>query len=192
MNMGIFSFIVDDKRTGVDNYIYNLIENMIKIGKANEISLIHYESDDALYENINDIIIPKIPLKLSYPVNIPNAVKESDMDCLHVPAHWYSPDSLFFLDNKVKKILTIHDLTPILFPDMFTRETVSKFKQSLKLIKNRADIIISISENTKKDIIKLLNVPEERIKVIPIAANKQYRPLKNIELIKEDLKKGTA
>ena len=74
---------------------------------------------------------------------------------------------------------------------MFTRETVSKFKESLKLIKNRADIIISISENTKKDIIKLLNVPEERIKVIPIAANKQYRPLKNIELIK-DLKKGTA
>ena len=58
---------------------------------------IHYESNDAYHENINDIIIPKIPLKLNYPVNIPNAVKELDMDCLHVPAHWYSPDSLFFL-----------------------------------------------------------------------------------------------
>ena len=181
MNMGIFSFIIKGKRTGVDNYIYNLIENMIKIGKTDEISLIDYEkSDDPLYGNIKDIIIPKIHLKLNYPINIPEAIKKSDINSLHVPAHWYSPDSLFFLDKKVKKILTIHDLTPLLFPDMFTREQALNFEKSLKLIKNRADIIISISENTKQDIIRLLNIPEQRIKVIPIAANKQYRPLKNM------------
>ncbi len=32
MNVGILSWIIDRKRKGVDNYIYNLIKNMIKMG----------------------------------------------------------------------------------------------------------------------------------------------------------------
>lgn len=189
MNVGIFSFINDMKRTGVDNYIYNIIENMIKIGKANEISLIHYrKSEDPIYNHVNDIIIPEIPLKLTYPINIPLAVKESNINILHVPAHWYSPDSLFLLNKRVKKVLTIHDLSPLLFHDMFTRDTAFNFEKSLKIIKNRIDIIISDSENTRQDIIRLLKIPEKKIKVIPLAADEQYRLLKNKELIKDELK----
>jgi glycosyltransferase involved in cell wall biosynthesis len=189
MSIGIFSFINERKKPGVDNYIYNIIENLIKIEKADEISLINYQkSDDPLYLHLNDIIIPKIPLKLSYPINIPTPVKEVNIKILHVPVHWYSPDSLFFLDKEVKKVLTIHDLTPLMFPDMFTKDTAVNFKKSLEYIKNRTDIIISVSENTKKDIIRLLKIPEQRIKVIPIAADERYRVLENKDLIRDELK----
>ncbi len=73
---------------------------------------------------VNDIIIPKMPLKLTnLQLEFLRAVKNADIDILHLPIHWYTQISPFFLNRKVKKVLTIHDLTPILFPEMHTRDT---------------------------------------------------------------------
>ena len=56
--------MIDRKRTGVNNYLYNLIKNMISNGKADEISLIHYERlDDPIYSQVKDIIIPEKAIK---------------------------------------------------------------------------------------------------------------------------------
>ena len=190
MNVGILTWIIDRKRKGVDNYIYNLIKNMIKIGKSDKISLIHYQkTDDPIYSRVNDIIIPKMPLKLTNPIGIPRAVKNANIDILHLPIHWYTQISPFFFNRKVKKVLTIHDLTPILFPEMHTRDTVRTWNSTLNLIKNRTDSIISDSWNTKNDCIELLNIPEEKIKVIPLAADEIYKPMGNKEMIQEYLKK---
>ena len=190
MNVGILSWMIDRKRTGVNNYLYNLIKNMINNGKADEISLIHYErSDDPIYSQVNDIIIPEIPLKLTSAIGIPQAVKNADIDILHVPVHWYNQITPFVLNRKIKKVLTIHDLTPILFPEMHTRETNLTWKSSLKFIKNRTNIVICDSISTKNDCIKLLKIPEKRLRVIPLSADEQYKPLKNKEQIYNELKR---
>ena len=190
MNVGILSWMLDRKRTGVNNYLYNLIRNMIKNGKGNEISLIHYQrSSDTIYSQVkNDIIIPDIPFKLTSALGIPRAVKNADIDLLHIPVHWYNQITPFFLNRNIKKVITIHDLTPILFPEMHTRDTNITWERSLKLIKNRTDIIISDSISTKNDCIKLLNIPEKRIRVIPLAADERYRPIKKKELIIQEIK----
>ena len=44
MKVGIISWLIDIQRTGVCNYTYSLIENLIKFGKANSLYLIHYLS----------------------------------------------------------------------------------------------------------------------------------------------------
>ena len=189
MNVGILSWMIDRKRTGVNNYLYNLIKNMIKNGKANEISLIHYErSDDPLYSQVNDILIPEKPLKLTSAIGIPQAVKNADIDILHVPVHWYNQITPFVFNREIKKVLTLHDLTPILFPEMHTRETNLTWKSSLKFIKNRTNIMICDSISTKNDCINLLNIQEKRLKVIPLAADEQYKPLKDKELVHDELK----
>lgn len=191
MNVGILSWMIDKKRTGVNNYLYNLIKNMIKNGKANEISLIHYEkSDDPIYSQVNDIRIPEMPLKLTSAIGIPQAVKNAEIDVLHVPVHWYNQITPFVLNREIKKVLTLHDLTPILFPEMHTRETNLTWKSSLKFIKNKTNIVICDSISTKNDCIKLLNIPEKRLKVIPLSADEQYKPLKDKEKIREELKRG--
>jgi len=189
MNVGILSWMIDKKRTGVNNYLYNLIKNMIVNGKADEISLIHYEkSDDPIYSKVNDIIIPEKPLKLTSALGIPQAVKNADIDILHVPVHWYNQITPFVFNRKIKKVLTVHDLTPILFPEMHTRETNLTWRSSLKFIKNRTNIMICVSESTKTDCVKLLNIPEKRLRVIPLSADEQYKPLKNKKQIHDELK----
>ena len=189
MNVGILSWLIDKKRTGVNNYLYNLIKNMINNGKADEISLIHYErSDDPIYSQVNDIIIPEKPLKLTSAIGIPQAVKNADIDILHIPVHWYNQITPFVLNREIKKVLTLHDLTPILFPEMHTRETNLTWKSSLKFIKNRTNVMICDSISTKNDCIKLLNIPEKRLRVIPLSADEQYKPLKNKKQIHDELK----
>ncbi len=188
MKIGILSWIIDRQRTGVDNYLYYLLNNLIEMGKSDEITLLHYKkTSDPIYNHINDEIIPKIFPKLTDIWGLPQAIKKSNIDVLHLPVHWDSQITPFFLNRGVKKVLTIHDLTPLLFPETHIRKTVFLWNSSLKLIKNRVDIVIAVSENTKNDCMEYLDIPEEKIKVVHLAADIRYKPLKNKEEIRIEL-----
>ena len=190
MKVGILSWIIDRERTGVDTYAYNLIKNMIKIGKSKDLYLIHYhKTHDQIYRKTHEVIVPKIPLKLTNVLGLPYAISKINIDVLHIPAHWHTQIMPFFLNPKVKKILTIHDLTPMLFPETHTRETVFLWNSTLKLIKNKIDIIIADSQNTKNDCINYLNIPEEKIEVVYLVADEIYTPVDNKREIREELAK---
>lgn len=66
----------------------------------------------------------------------------------------------------IKKVVTIHDLIFMRYPQFYSfidrQIHLWKFKNAAK----NADVIIAISEQTKRDIIHYLKVPEDKIKVI--------------------------
>lgn len=188
MKLGILSWILDRPRTGIDNYLYNIILEMIKAGSASEISLIHYKkSDDEIYKNITEVIIPSLPLKLTALLGMPKAIKNAEIEIFHLPSHWHTQISPFFLNSSVKKVLTVHDVIPLFFMDSLPKE-YKFWGPTLKLIKNRTDFIITDSENTKNDCIKYLKIPEEKIEVIYLAADKRYKYYKNKNDLKNELK----
>ncbi|HLW02129.1 MAG TPA: glycosyltransferase family 1 protein [Ktedonobacterales bacterium] len=63
-------------------------------------------------------------------------------------------------------IITIHDLAFLRFPQFFrpTRRAYQQFFTPRSA--RRAALIIAVSEHTRQDIIELLNIPEERVRVI--------------------------
>lgn len=188
MRLGILSWILDRQRTGIDNYLYNIIEEMIAIGKAENISLIHYKkSDDDIYSKVNDIIVPTLPSKFNVPIGMAKIIKNAEIDVFHLPSHWPTQISPFFLNSDVKTVLTIHDIIPILFQKNLP-PIYKLWSPTLKLIKNKVDYVITDSENTKYDCMKYLKIPEEKIKVIYLAADKNYRVLGNKMGIQNDLK----
>lgn len=190
MNLGITSWSIDWERTGVNNYAYNLIKYLIKYGKSRDIFLFHYEkSQDAVYSKTNDVIIPKIPFKMTNLIGLPQAIKRARIDVLHMPIHWYTQITPFFLNLNVKKVLTIHDLTPILFPETHTRETSLLWNLTLKLIKNRIDVIVAISWNTKKDCLKHLGLSEKKIKVIHLGVDDKYKLKADKDKLRQELKR---
>jgi len=67
------------------------------------------------------------------------------------PAH-FGP---FNLKSKIKRVTVIHDLTPILFPEMHRWHSQFLQKVFLKRILNRADLIITNSDNTTNDLCKV-------------------------------------
>jgi Glycosyltransferase len=107
---------------------------------------------------------------------------------MHFPAHWHTQSSAFFLNRNVKKILTIHDLIPLLYPDSYSPNLAKRWNTSLKLIVNRADHIIAISEKTREDCIKYLDIPKQDITVTPLGYSNVYHHMENIEEVKDYIK----
>src|SRR5919106_3835904 len=84
-------------------------------------------------------------------------------------------------------ILTIHDLIPRFFPERYPR-ALAWFAESFERA-HEMDLLLTPSEHTKTDVIEILKVPEDRIRVTPLAADEQYRPLEDIEEVKSVLVK---
>ena len=61
-------------------------------------------------------------------------------------------------------VLTIHDMIPELYPQYFSRDDIQVVMK--KKLAPLASAIIAVSENTKKDIIRILGIPDNKIHVI--------------------------
>ena len=81
-----------------------------------------------------------------------------------------------------KKIITVHDIRQYLYPDISNSMNKYGYKIFFPKSLKSADKIISISQHTKNDIIKYFKIPKNKIKVIHLAANENYKPLKENEI----------
>jgi glycosyltransferase involved in cell wall biosynthesis len=74
----------------------------------------------------------------------------------------------------------------LIFPHFYYRYTISRW---LDLIRakaiNQASAIIADSENTKKDIVRLLKIDESKIKVIHLGVDESFRPIDEEHLIND-------
>ena len=73
----------------------------------------------------------------------------------------YSHFEPFFISLPLRKnipiIVTVHDLTPLVFPKYFPKGIKGWFKWQLnKFLLKKVNVIITDSENSKKDIIRFL------------------------------------
>jgi glycosyltransferase involved in cell wall biosynthesis len=85
-------------------------------------------------------------------------------------------------------VLTIADLTTLRVPHFHTQGT-RDWQQSAYAHAHRMDLIITISEHSKRDVVELLNADESRIRVIPLAAHPQYEPLQDKDAVRQVLEK---
>lgn len=81
-------------------------------------------------------------------------------DVLFCPAHYIPRFS------SVKTVVTIHDIAYFYYPEEFLKKDLYKLKNWTSYALNRAQKVISVSENTRKDIIKFYETPKEKIVVI--------------------------
>ncbi len=68
--------------------------------------------------------------------------------------------------SKIKYVVTIHDLIFLRFPENYNRIDRKIYKKKVEYACKTADKIIAISEQTKRDLMEFLNVPENKIEVI--------------------------
>lgn len=105
-------------------------------------------------------------------------IRNRDCDIIH--ATYYSSYFYRFIPKNTKYVLTVHDCTQ----ELCSRNTMGNKRMCFlkKKAINRADKIIVPSENTKKDIISLYQVNEEKIHVIYWGCMKKEIDMKNIHV----------
>ena len=186
MKVGIIADRLNRPRTGIGNYIYNLIKEFAKTNEnRGKVYLINYEKTN-IFPNLNEIIVEN-PLKnitkksyyfwhlyLQFKLNKENF----KFDIIHSPEN----AALFIKLKHQKKIITVYDITPYLFPESFTPITLLRYKLLFPKTLKTADKIITDSNSTKRDLINYFNVPAEKIKVILLAADEKFKPLNHEEV----------
>jgi len=104
--------------------------------------------------------------------SFPDAAKRLDAKMLFVP--YFAPTWA----SSLPLVTVVHDLLPFALPD-YRPLSGESFYQRVVLTKGaqRATLIMTRSEFTKSEVIRLLAVPAERIAVVPDAPASHFRPV---------------
>ncbi len=86
-----------------------------------------------------------------------------------------------------KKVMVVHDLVASKFAQHYSKTALAYWNGVLPASAKRVDHIITISENTKQDLVNELKIKEDKITVIPLAVNKKYKVLRDEDWIEETL-----
>jgi glycosyltransferase involved in cell wall biosynthesis len=103
-----------------------------------------------------------------YLAALPAKVKRDGMDVLHCPTNRAPAHS------SVPLVVTFHDLAVLRHPETFNRWTRTYSRLALPLVAKAARRLIAVSEFTKRELIDLLDVPEEKVRVIPNAVGPPF------------------
>lgn len=158
------------KYGGITKYFCELMNNLPK-GNSSDLSVLFADNQYLKDYNFNKINLAlpanefrgKGRLKTAF-YNINRSYSSfkitlNKYDVFHPT--YYDP---YFID-KIKKpfVVTVHDLIEFKFREQYKEDSL--MPQMRQIISN-ANRIISISENTKKDLINILNISEDKIDVI--------------------------
>lgn len=114
---------------------------------------------------------------------------QAKVDLIHFPYF-----DLFFhtlpLIKKKKTVVTVHDCIPLVFPEYYPLGIKGKISFILQKISLKTvDGVITDSNSSKKDIVQFLNYPEEKIKVVYLAADSRYKKITIEEKKKSEVRK---
>lgn len=104
-----------------------------------------------------------------------------NVDIFH-SSDWTQPPT------KAKKVTTYHDVIPLLYPKWSDPKIVGVQKRRLKIVEKEVDLVIAVSEATKKDLLKVSSIPENKIVVIYEGSSVEYKSVSKQEKDKFRLK----
>lgn len=180
MKVGIDARLLERRMTGVGRYLSNIVRYLSGEGYHNEYilytqdSLINQFSDNVC----NTTVSSGIPRRFSrlrsafwYHVILPEVLRRDKIDV------FLAPNAILPLGNTgAKNIVVIHDVFQMInknFHPFVFRIYASFF---LRRAIRKADKVITVSEASKRDIVKFLKISETMVCVIYEAADERFSP----------------
>lgn len=171
-------------RWGMGNYVYNLLKSLAGLDRENEYVLYLHRKDrkgevPCPVKSIKRVVVPSNYV-LREQLALPLAAARDGVDLLHCPAN----TAPILLPSRVRLVLTLHDVMFLLPYEIIPRspslyQRLGRLYRSwvVPLVARRARSIITVSRYSRKDILRLLRIPADRVTVTYEAADEAYRPL---------------
>jgi glycosyltransferase involved in cell wall biosynthesis len=105
-----------------------------------------------------------------YPHGLPHEARKRGCSVLHCST-FRGP-----VRSSVPVVVTVHDLAVLRHPGTFNQWTRRYSRLVVPRVARSARRLIAVSEFTRREIVELLHVPEERISVIPNAVDSRFSP----------------
>lgn len=198
MKIGIdIRTLMGKEYSGVEEYTYNLVKEILRLDKNNEYKLFYNSYSDVSHR------IPKFEganieiINTRYPNKIFNYIMQKifswpkiDKVLGGVDIFWSPHINFTTLSKECYNVLTICDLSFLLYPDFFNlRKRLWHNIINVRNLISRFDKIIAISENTKNDIKELSGVDERKIKLIYPGISNKYKIIEINDIGLREVKK---
>ena len=179
MRIGIDARLLEREMTGIGRILREILNRIPSLDKNNEYFLFSFGNLEN-YRRKGFTIISTgrnklIPLKIYSPIwlnfILPRYIKKNNIDLFFFPAALVPKVNL-----KCKTVILLgdvfHKVNKRYHPFLYRKYLDLFLDSSIK----KTDLILTISQNSKKDIINFYNPPEEKIKVIYLAADENFTP----------------
>lgn len=190
MQTGIDIRNIGKQRTGDETVFFNLVKNLAKLDEKNK----YFLFTDICEKNILEEIKIKLGIekKLNFQIislksankfiwnvwTLPNYLRSNPLNIYHT--QYILP---FFINNKIKLITLIHDISFNFYPNLIKWTDLLFLKILIPWSLKRVDKILAVSEFTKKEIMDYYKINSEKIAVVPNSGGEDL----NTEISAEDL-----
>ncbi|RDU37555.1 hypothetical protein DRW41_06855 [Neobacillus piezotolerans] len=163
------------EKTGIGQYVDNLTNVLKRNREEIEIKYWFNQILKKKHSTLNidqfDIINSSYPYKVIRRLQGPDLLHSYPIDIGDKFDLFHGTNFIGYNTNKSKMVLTIHDLAFLRYPEVADYITYRHHTRWLPYSIKKADHIIAVSNQTKKDIIDYYKVPEYKISVVHLAAN---------------------
>lgn len=174
MKIGIDVHSIGSGKGGNETYYRSLIEALPRVDQSNQYFLYHTRAGKrpmngfARRNFATRRIRPASPY-FRIPFALPAQIKREPVDVFH--AQFIVPPFL-----KARTVTTIPDIAYEHFPEFFPNYQKAWSKVLIRSSARRADHIITVSEHSKKDIVRTYGIEEEKITVTPEGVSEDFYP----------------
>ena len=176
MRIAINTWFWNSPTTGSGQYIRLLVEHLHAIAPELEITLVFPAG-----RGFHASRFPPDASRLTFPISrftklwfeqiaFPRACTHLGADVAHVP-YWASP-----LAPSVPTVVTIHDLIPLLLREYRGGPLVRLYTALVSTSAQSSALVLTDSGASRRDILRHLALPPERVRAIPLAADERYTP----------------
>lgn len=169
--------------SGLGNYSRDLVRILSTYEPENQyllLNTIQTEKGKEILESENVNFVPTSKGAFARQFQMGKDAQNEGVDIFHglsgeLPLKWD--------EQPIKKIVTVHDLIFLRFPQYYPFFERKIHLWKFKIATAQAELVIAISEQTKRDIIHYLNVPEEKIRVVYQGCHQAFKENQSEEFL---------
>jgi glycosyltransferase involved in cell wall biosynthesis len=158
---------------GIGTYIRNLLRQLARLDRDTEFVLLCRPDDAAslasLGNNFRAIVETAPNYSIAEQVKIPVALQREGVTLFHAP-HYVLPPLV-----RCRSVVTIHDCIHLMFPQYLpNRMALAYARTSIRLAARRATRVLTVSESSKRDILRFVDMEPDKIDVIYNAFDERF------------------
>ena len=177
--------------SGIGTYTLELIRQLVHSDRSNEYVILFQHPE--LLERISGLArmdeaphtqtvqVPYGVFSIVGQLRLPGVLRRLGIDVYHSP-NFMIPLPAFPRNRKgrIRCVTTVHDLIPLLFPEFAPRSKKSRlfplYRRLMREVALRSHLILTDSANSQRDILRAMDLPEERVLSIPIGVSPDFTP----------------
>ena len=158
---------------GIGTYIRNLLRHLARLDGDTEFVVLAHPADceavGSLGENFRAVPEWAANYSVAEQIRIPLALRRERVMLFHAP-HYVLPPLV-----RCRSVVTIHDCIHLMFPQYLPgRLALVYARTSIALASRRATRVLTVSESSKRDILRFVDVPTDKIDVIYNAYDERF------------------